>query len=145
MFRGIKNFFKIKFAKYDNNLIRELQEEHKKLLNSFLEIEQSLIEGYKHKPLFLLKFFKQEFLEHIKKEDNKLYPYLKKHTKNKDEIIKKEKEMEQILQTLEEELFSHDNTSKILENMKKLKEHLLKRIKEEETTLFKEYLKNYKI
>ncbi len=140
-------FAKILFEPSEKNLIKKLKKEHKVLLSLCVKIETNFQKQKFGKTVKLLKKLKINFEEHIKSENEFLYPYLK--SKYKDIRIisfieQKRKEIFKIKIIFEKFINEYKNANSI--KKKTFKEDfdminfiLIRRIKFEETKLYSYY------
>lgn len=127
-----------------SNLIQELKNQHKEILNKIIELRNFNISFEEIK----IKFSELEKLlsEHIKKEDTELYPILFEKAKD-DEILEKNlnifakewKEISDFIKKYFESYYNSNNKQTL--NRGVLYAKIKQRIMREEISLFSEYEK----
>ncbi len=132
-----------------SKFIDELKTEHKKILDLYKNVEDA--EEYDERENYLKKI-KNLLVEHLKKEDEYLYPPLKEEAE-KDENFKVALDffitnIKKVTEDFNEffELYSTNQLSEdtIRESLKALKKILVERIEKEEGILYMEYDKRVK-
>ena len=138
-------------SSYQDKLIKKLNNEHKLLLEVAINVELAAKNGNIDMLRKLLDKFEKELELHLLYEDTNLYEYLVwKYNFFEDvkiEIVKKQKEMENIAKVAKDFIDfykTHDDLDKFLEDFENIKEVLIKRIEFEETTLYDIYNNSYK-
>ena len=133
---------------FENRLITELKNDHKKLFSLFNKIEKNLQKQNFRKIPELLKKFHYEYKLHIIYEDNYFYTYLKNKYKKDRTVLnfieEKQKEMKVISKSITKFINKYNSIEKIktpaFENeLKILGNALYKRISFEESKLYTLY------
>jgi regulator of sigma D len=137
-----------KFYTFEDKLITELKDDHKKLFALFNKIEKNLKkENYRKIPKILKKFH-YEYRLHIIYEDNYFYTYMKSKYKNDEKILEfineKQKEMKSISKAIADfinrfEDIKNIKTHEFENELKKLGNALKARTQFEEKELYTLY------
>jgi hemerythrin-like domain-containing protein len=151
-FSNFLRFFKIdrktKQTTHKDDLINNLLEDHRELVDLYVKIGNAYNNKEYRKVVKLLKKFEEMYKLHILLEDNKFYPFMnKKFEKNKEilELLRaKEKEMKEITKVLLKFVDKYTKESNLIEgsfliDYENIKEALLTRVKFEETKMYPLY------
>ena len=125
-------------------LIDELKKDHSEIVATLSEVKELGILSKEGQAKLMAA--KEHFLTHLKKEDEQLYPFLKKEAENKKHLKNAldlcALEMEKVSGIVQDFFDKYSEgvvRNKLQKEFEKLSEALSKRIRNEEDILFDEY------